>query len=168
MWPTHQIKNNIYFVKMFLKVVLSIACYLFFTIYTVPMYENVRAYVDEKFSDRRAIVLGEAPIFVEIVQEGEDLKKGLSGRSTLQSDEGMLFIFEKADLHGIWMKDMNFAIDIIWLNEYGEVVHYEKNVVPETFPKVFAPSQLSKYVIEVSSGFIEREGIKIGDKIDLY
>ena len=45
--------------------------------------------------------------------------KGLSGRDNLADDEGMFFVFEKSDIYPFWMKDMKFAIDIIWIMEDG-------------------------------------------------
>jgi uncharacterized protein len=162
------VKNNIYFIKIFLKVFLSIICYLAFTLYTVPAYNNVRAYIDEKMvSSKKYIVVGESSIFVEIADTDEKRIKGLSGRKELARNSGMLFIFPKRDLHGIWMKDMNFSIDIIWFNEFGEIVHIVENATPESYPKTFTPPKKSQYVLEVRAGFVKREGLKLGDKVDL-
>jgi uncharacterized membrane protein (UPF0127 family) len=163
------IKNNIYFIKVFLKVTLSIICYLLFTIYTIPAYKNVRAYVDQKVNTRTInVVLGTAVVRAQIVDTPESRKNGLSNREPLKEDEGMLFIFEEMEDHGIWMKDMKFSIDILWLNEYGEVLHYVEEASPDSYPEVFSASQNSKYVLEIQAGSIKREGIKLGDKIDLY
>ena len=165
----YQVKNNIYFIKVFLKVTLSIICYLFFTLYTVPMYHNVRAYVDEKmFLTKRALVVGETNIIVDVVDTPESRQLGLSGRKNLEQGHGMLFVFQLSDMHGFWMKDMNFNIDIIWFNEYGEVSYYVENISPDTYPTVFAPPTKSLYVLEVPFGFVKEKGIKLGDKIDLY
>lgn len=162
-------RNNFYFLKISLKVVLSVACYLAFTLYTVPAYTHVRAYVDEKlFSDKRNIVVGETSILVDVVDTAEERKRGLSGRRELPENNGMFFIFQESSTHGFWMKDMNFAIDIIWFNEYGEAVYFVENIKPETYPTIFASPEESRYVLEVPAGFVEREGIKLGDKIDLY
>jgi uncharacterized membrane protein (UPF0127 family) len=133
------------------------------------MYKNVRAYVDEKmFSDKKSVVVGETTVVVDVVDTPEERERGLSGRIELLENEGMLFIFEKLDLHGFWMKDMNFSIDIIWFNEYAEAVHVLENISPNTYPTVFSPPVQAKYVLEVPAGFIKTHGIKLGDTIDLY
>lgn len=163
------IKNNIYFLKVSLKIVVSIICYLIFTLYTIPAFNNVRAYVDEKmFTDKRVIVVGETPVIVGVVDTQEAREKGLSGKSELAEGTGMLFIFEEIGMHAFWMKDMNFSIDIIWFNEYGEVIYFVENISPNTYPAKYTSTQESLYVLEVPAGFIKKQGIKIGDKIDLY
>src|SRR3989338_3180334 len=40
--------------------------------------------------------------------------QGLSGREVLGENEGMLFVFDTPGKYSFWMKDMKFAIDIIW------------------------------------------------------
>lgn len=91
--------------------------------------------------------------------------KGLSGRASLGTDEVMLFIFEKEGRNFFWMKDMLFAIDIAWLNSDREVIHLEKNVSPETFPKSFGSDENSKYVLEFKAGVVDSIGMKIGDTV---
>jgi uncharacterized membrane protein (UPF0127 family) len=159
---------NTYYIKKFLKIGICIACYLAFTLYTVPAYQNIRTYADEKFLSKRSVVVGETAIIVDIADEPDERERGLSNREDLPEGTGILFIFEEKDLHGFWMKDMNFSIDILWFNEFGELVYYVKNVNPDTYPVIFTPDEPAKYVIEVPAGFIKEEGIKMGDKIDLY
>ena len=53
--------------------------------------------------------------------------KGLSGRATLERNQGMLFLFTAPGVYGFWMKDMKFPIDIIWLND-RKVVDLTPNV----------------------------------------
>ncbi|MEN9921393.1 MAG: hypothetical protein RLZZ517_371 [Candidatus Parcubacteria bacterium] len=161
-------RTNTYLVKKIVKVVLCILCYLAFTLYTVPAYHNIRAYADEKFASKKSIIVGETPIIVEVLDEMKERERGLSNRPQLTEGTGVLFVFEEKGLHGFWMKDMSFSIDILWFNEYGELVYYIKNVSPDTYPVIFTPDEPAKYVIEVPAGFIKQEGIKIGDKIDLY
>lgn len=164
----HQIKNNAYFVKIIVKIVASIICYLAFTLYTVPTYKNVRAYVDERMSTQKHnININGTPILVTIVADAESRKNGLSNREPLREHEGMLFIFDEVGQHGIWMKDMKFSIDIIWFNEEGEVIHYVENVSPDTYPQVFDAPLKSKYVLETLAGFVEREEVTLGQKVDL-
>lgn len=163
----YKIRNNIYFIKVFLKVSLAVIFYFILTTYTVPTYQSISAFVDEKINQQN-VIIGETSLMVDIVKTPNARKNGLSNREPLLENQGMLFVFEEVDDHGIWMKDMKFSIDIIWFNEYGEVVDFEENISPDTYPEIFLPSQKSKYVLETLAGFVRREGIKLGDKIDLY
>lgn len=112
-------------------------------------------------------VIGETSITLDIADTDEKRLKGLGGRESIPRDHAMLFVFDKSEEHGIWMKDMMFALDIVWLNEYSEVIYIERKVSPETFPKVFSAGRPSKYVLEFRAGFVERNSIKVGDKFVL-
>ncbi|MFZ2621426.1 MAG: DUF192 domain-containing protein [Minisyncoccia bacterium] len=91
---------------------------------------------------------------------------GLSGHAQLKDDEGMFFIFPKSGIYGFWMKDMLFPIDIIWVDENFKIIHIEKSISPDTYPKVFLPESPSKYVLEVLAGETLKVDLKIGDKIN--
>jgi hypothetical protein len=75
----------------------------------------------------------------------------------------MLFVFDKEGYYGFWMKEMNFPIDIAWLDKDKKITLIEKNVLPETYPQIFNPKSKNLYVLETKAGFFEKFGIKIGD-----
>jgi len=93
--------------------------------------------------------------------------RGLSNKTYLPEKKGMLFVFEKADNYSFWMKDMNFSIDIIWINKEGEIISIEENVTPETYPTSFTPSKPALYVLEVNSGFARENGMVVGSKVEI-
>lgn len=92
---------------------------------------------------------------------------GLGGTKELKRDAGMLFLFDKDDFWSIWMKDMLIPIDVIWLNEKYEVIYIVPNMRPEDYPKIYTPSTLARYVIEVNSGFVKENSIEIGQKFEI-
>ncbi len=109
---------------------------------------------------------------VTILRDKDELIQGLSGTKTLAPNHVMLFDFGSEDKWSIWMKDMYFAIDIIWLDSGGKVVHMVKNAPPSSYvdnqnAEIFRPSQNARYVIEAVSGTIEGTGIKNGDIVNL-
>ena len=66
------------------------------------------------------------------VEVADTLKKrslGLGKRTSLKKGWGMLFVFEKRKTHRFWMKDMQFPLDIIWLDNH-RIVHIIHNVQP--------------------------------------
>ena len=101
---------------------------------------------------------------VDLALTPEIQAKGLSGRATLPEDQGMLFIFENPGRYPFWMKDMNFPIDMIWLDENLNVVYIKKNALPESYPECFGTDKNAKYVLEVISGFSEKNNLKEGDQ----
>lgn len=88
---------------------------------------------------------------VRVVDTPMERAQGLSGTKRLAPDEGMLFVFEQAGLHGFWMKDMNYAIDIIWLNDRLKPVGITKNISPDSFPTIFYPPAPIRYVLEIAT-----------------
>jgi len=97
-----------------------------------------------------------------VVDNSVSRMRGLSGMESLPKDTVMLFVFDTPDKYGIWMKDMKFSIDIIWLDENGRVIWLESNVSPNTYPKVFFPPEKSLYTIEAKPGFIEQNHLVVG------
>lgn len=112
------------------------------------------------------VVLGGKTFNVDVSDTYFTLKQGLSERPSLGSNEGMIFVFEKPDTYGFWMKDMLFSIDIIWMDENFVITHIEKSIPPESYPTIFYPSSPSLYVLEVPAGQANLLGIKVGDKVN--
>ncbi len=106
---------------------------------------------------------------VEIADNFIKQTLGLSGRESLNKDSGMFFIFSQKSTRSFWMKDMNFPIDIIWMDD-DTIIHITKNLQP---PKIAGKiltaisSKPSNKVLEINAGLSEKLGIKIGDKISL-
>jgi len=120
----------------------------------------------------KEVYLAGQSIKVDLALTPEEQAQGLSGRSELKENEGMLFVFEKPGIYPFWMKNMNFAIDMIWLapSEGGDggdarVVYIKKDARPEDYLQTFNPEQDAKYVLEVVSGFSEKNNLKEGDKV---
>lgn len=94
-------------------------------------------------------------------------EQGLSGTTNLPTNSGMLFVFPYSDNWGIWMKDMNYALDILWIDRLGRIVHLKENVTPESFPHTYQPTKPALYVLELSAGFIENNNISTASSISL-
>lgn len=109
----------------------------------------------------------QTPLRVTVLTEQAELVRGLSGRESLGPTEGMLFVFSKDDYHGIWMKDMLFPIDIVWVNRDGVIVDIAQSVRPDTYPTVFEPSVPARFVIETNAYFTDSFGIRKGDTVQL-
>lgn len=103
---------------------------------------------------------------LELVTKPHAMIKGLGGRTSLPRDKGMLFAYEQsAPNRCFWMKDMRFAIDILWFDSAKTVVHVEQNVTPKTYPKEFCAPESSQYVIELNAGEATRAGITLGQTL---
>ena len=92
-------------------------------------------------------------------------KLGLSYFNSLPDGQGMLFVFPQVGTYSFWMKDMNFALDIIWVDENFEIIDRILNALPSSYPKTFTPSGPARYVIELPANTLDRDGFLIGKKI---
>jgi uncharacterized membrane protein (UPF0127 family) len=113
------------------------------------------------------IKLGSHTFKATVLTERADLQQGLSGTESLPADELMFFDFGGEYRWGIWMKDMKYDIDVVWLDKDGKVVYMVEDMKPESYPGHYQPEDLSRYVIEGISGTIDRTGIKKGDVVAL-
>lgn len=110
--------------------------------------------------------IGNDTFKLRVVQTPAERTQGLSGVSALQPDEGMLFIFPDEDYHGIWMKDMHLALDVLWLNNERVVVHIEQALDPLLgTSQTFYPSEPALYVIELPAGSVTQSGVKRTDRV---
>ncbi len=106
--------------------------------------------------------VGNTQVAVEVRDTEEGRSQGLSNREKLAEDEGMLFIFDQPGIYGFWMKEMKFPLDFIWIRD---------NVVTEVTEKVgvermdIRPKEAVDKVLEVNSGWVEKQGIKVGDAV---
>lgn len=104
-------------------------------------------------------------IAVDLAQTSEEQAQGLSGRTGLGENEGMLFIFDKPGKYYFWMQGMNFPIDIIWIGEDMKVVYIQKDAKPEDFLETYGPDIETMYVLEVVAGFSDKYGLLPGDSV---
>lgn len=105
---------------------------------------------------------------VEIADQISEKWQGLSGRESLEAGQGMLFIFNKGDYPGIWMKGMEFSIDIVFINDQEIVDIVESAPVPKAsnYP-TYKPQSPSNYVLELPAGSVAQYQLKQGDRVEI-
>lgn len=155
--------------KDFFFLILGIALiivsfYLFLTKPAPGHYQNV---VEPIPTTAVTLVINDHSINAEVAETDYEKRRGLSGRVELPPNEALLLVFDSPNYHGIWMKGMNFPIDIVWIDENWVVVGVEREVRPDTFPNVFYPPEPVKYVLELSSGATLEAGIDTGSTVSL-
>ncbi|MCI0597492.1 DUF192 domain-containing protein [Candidatus Parcubacteria bacterium] len=104
---------------------------------------------------------------IELADTTEKRVQGLSGREDVPEDYGMLFVFDTKGEYEFWMKDMLVSIDLIWLSDDGTIVGVEDSVFPETYPKLFAPPEPVRYVLETRAGLARAKGWEVGATLSL-
>lgn len=120
-------------------------------------------------SKKIKVTVGGAEFVASVADNVMSRTQGLSGRERLGADEALLFIFGSPSILEFWMKDMNFPIDIIWINE-GRVVGFAENAQPEPGVALWNLKRYSSFepadvVLEVNAGVVGEKGIKVGDEV---
>ena len=106
------------------------------------------------------------------VEVADSLKKrslGLGKRTSLKKGWGMLFVFENRKPHSFWMKDMQFPLDIIWLDNH-RIVHIIHNAKPANSmgePEVMTSPVPVNFVLEIAAGRAAKLRLKTGQRMKL-
>jgi uncharacterized membrane protein (UPF0127 family) len=120
------------------------------------------------------IKIDDVTLQVQIADTKPLQTRGLMFQEKLPYDQGMLFIFEGEDTRSMWMLNMQFALDLIWIDSDGKIVHIEKDAQPcksalETMACTFTNGngKPAKYVLEVTSGFVDMFNITENSQLQL-
>ena len=119
------------------------------------------------------IKIDETVLEVQVADTEPRRVRGLMFQDQLPYDQGMIFVFNESGVYSLWMLNMQFSLDMIWFDENGDIVHIEKNIPPCKTPteimacQSIVPSGEAKYILEVSSGFIDQFNITKNSKLDI-
>ena len=119
------------------------------------------------YPNTKSMVIKDVTVRASVAQTWPERIQGLSDTPYLPEDVVKLFVFDSPGMHSIWMKDMNYPIDILWVDEAGVIVHIEEKASPESYPAMFVPNTEARYVIETVAGFVVSKGIAEGDSVVL-
>ena len=111
------------------------------------------------------VIAGRVKVTVEIARTSVEQMRGLSGRLPLDPGHGMLFVYKRPQPVSIWMKDMRFPLDILWIRG-GRIVKIEKRAPPLDFhgpERTYTAT--ADLVLEVPAGFTDAERIRLGDAV---
>ncbi|WP_298473000.1 DUF192 domain-containing protein [uncultured Maribacter sp.] len=102
---------------------------------------------------------------IEIAESDYETQTGLMYREGMKENQGMLFIFPDVAVHSFYMKNTEFPLDIIYIDENLRIASFQENAKP------FNEEGLSslvpvKYVLEVNAGLAEKWILEVGDKVE--
>lgn len=120
---------------------------------------------------RRIILPNGTTVTAQLATTEEEQRRGLAGVEQLAGDQGMLFVFAQPGTHSMWMQGMKTPIDIVWLDDKGQVVHLINRAPVPTEGQVDLPTytndEPARYVLELAAGTAEESGIEKGKEIRL-
>jgi len=101
---------------------------------------------------------------LELAETKQKIDKGLTHRKTLEASNGILFVFPDLAPQTFWMKDTFIPLDVLFMNESGVVVNIVENTVPHSLDLIKSKVSV-KYVLEVNSGFVKENRLRLGSKL---
>lgn len=108
---------------------------------------------------------GDVSVQVEVAWSEHERAKGLKGRESLGKDQGMWFVFDNDGDYKFWMEGMNFNLDMVFVNSDGEIVGMVEDARAGSTDAIGVDKPF-KYVLEVDSGFVKKNDLALGDKVD--
>lgn len=143
-------KFSWFFVLLFVAGIIALGLYL--------LLPHLQASVE--------VSVGPKTFQARLANTEEQREKGLSGTEPLADDSALLMVFPTSGKWPIWMKNMDYSIDVIWMDDNKIVVATKENLSPDTYPKTFTPTSNARYILEAPSGSIGRYGVKNGMTIN--
>ena len=102
-----------------------------------------------------------ATLVLEVADSEQKKTRGLMHRTSLETNRGMFFPYEKEEKRLFWMKNTSLPLDIIFINGENTITNIGEGV-PHSLESV---SGKGCYVIETNRGWAGKNGIREGDTI---
>lgn len=119
--------------------------------------------------ERAKALVGEKVLTVEVVTAAASIEQGLSGRSEIGAD-GMLFILPLRQVPSFWMREMQFDLDMVWID--GDQVIGVTRDVPAPDPRtplselpLYKPPGLVTAVLELPVEKASEWGVVTGSEV---
>jgi hypothetical protein len=144
--------------KKFIIILLRYALFFlyFSTISIASSQENQQKAIFESNNQKHTIIL-------EVAQTEQEQMHGLMFRKLLAENAGMVFVYNQPVQAGIWMKNTEIPLDIIFIDCNNKIVKLATRQ-PHTLEVTYAPEKICK-IIEVNAGFIKKIGLKANSKV---
>ena len=113
----------------------------------------------------KIVSIGTLRVRADVATDVISRERGLSRRTELGAGEGMLFVFEVPGVQLFWMKEMNFPIDIVWIDEQKKIVGVTERAEPGSYPSAFSSVYPVRYVLEIGAGEFAASGARVGSVV---
>ena len=105
------------------------------------------------------------PLRLEIPKSALDFKQGLMFRESLDTDSGMLFVFDNIAQQSFHMTETRIPLDIAFIREDG-VIESIKQLEPNNPIPVYSEGDI-ELAIEVNRGWFAENNVEVGDQLDV-
>ena len=122
--------------------------------------------------DKMQVKVRDQLIVADVAEDDAARAKGLGGRASIGVNDGMLFLFDTPGQYPFWMKDMKFAIDIVWIAEDDTIAGFVESVAPQTGASdaelaIYTPPVPVSRVLELKAGRVKLLRAAVGDTVNI-
>ena len=109
--------------------------------------------------------LDDSVITVEIADTAAERQRWLTFREDrLATDTALLLKYDHPDLHEVWMLNVEYNLDLVWIDQDGRVVYIIEDAPPcqnlvETASCTYKTTSRSLYVMAATAGFVDAHGV---------
>jgi uncharacterized protein len=110
-------------------------------------------------------------INVEIAKSSAEKQRWLMFRQEkIPLNSAMILVYDKPDLYSMWLLNIEYNLDLIWVDESGQIVYVVNDAPPcknalDPSSCTYKNTKAAKYVIAAQSGFINRHKITMESKM---
>jgi uncharacterized protein len=102
-------------------------------------------------------------IRAEVAADYGSRSQGLMHRKSLGPNAGMLFVFDEAAPHCMWMKNTYIPLSVAFLDAQGVIINIA-DMTPHS-EQSHCASRPAVYALEMTQGWFGQRGIKPGAKL---
>ena len=102
-------------------------------------------------------------IKAEVAADFSSRGQGLMHRKSLAPNAGMLFVFDGAAIHCMWMKNTYVPLSVAFLDEKGAIINIA-DMQPHS-EQSHCAARPALYALEMTQGWFAQRGIKAGARL---
>lgn len=111
------------------------------------------------------VIFGSDTVRAEIARTDEERERGLMFRESVPDGTGMLFVFQRAEIQGVWMKDTYVPLDVAFLDAQSRILNIEQLEPLDLTPKWSQGPVM--FALEVRQGWFADHRVSVGDRAEI-
>jgi uncharacterized membrane protein (UPF0127 family) len=102
-------------------------------------------------------------IRAEVADRDDTRATGLMHRTSLPDNGGMLFVFDAAEIHCMWMKNTLLPLSVAFLDASGDIINIAD--MQPLSEDTHCAARPARYALEMKQGWFAERGIRAGMKL---
>ncbi len=140
----------------------------FFLAATLTLPVSAQALSEAQFLETEPLVIQteteQLQFRVEIADEPSEIATGMMFRDGLEENAGMLFDFGAPREANMFMRNVTFPLDMLFLASDGEILAIASHAAPGS-ERIINPGFVVRAVLELDGGSSLASGIDVGDRV---